>query len=77
MRECFTYGSVRGAAGNGRPYRDPREVTNVKRAEGAPREHMSAERGIILRCAPTRSASVAGYDLEKSYPVGHAARLST
>ncbi len=24
MRECFTYGSVRGAAGNGCPYRDPR-----------------------------------------------------
>ncbi len=24
MRECFTYGSVRGAAGNGGPYRDPR-----------------------------------------------------
>jgi hypothetical protein len=23
MREFFTYGSVRGAAGNGRPYRDP------------------------------------------------------
>jgi len=23
MRECFTYGSVRGAAGNGGPYRDP------------------------------------------------------
>ena len=23
MREYFTYGSVRGAAGNGRPYRDP------------------------------------------------------
>ncbi len=22
MRECFTYGSVRGAAGNGGPYRD-------------------------------------------------------
>ncbi len=24
MREYFTYGSVRGAAGNGGPYRDPR-----------------------------------------------------
>jgi len=24
MRECFTYRSVRGAAGNGGPYRDPR-----------------------------------------------------
>jgi hypothetical protein len=24
MRECFMYGSVRGAAGNGGPYRDPR-----------------------------------------------------
>ena len=23
MREYFTYGSVRGAAGNGGPYRDP------------------------------------------------------
>jgi hypothetical protein len=23
MRQSFTYGSVRGAPGNGRPYRDP------------------------------------------------------
>ena len=23
MKQYFTYGSVRGAAGNGRPYRDP------------------------------------------------------
>lgn len=28
MREYFTYGSVRGAAGNGGPYRDP--VTAMK-----------------------------------------------
>ena len=26
MREYFTYGSVRGAAGNGGPYRDPRRI---------------------------------------------------
>ena len=26
MRECFTYGSVWGATGNGRPYRDPRRT---------------------------------------------------
>jgi hypothetical protein len=26
MRECFTYGSVRGAAGNDGPYPDPREA---------------------------------------------------
>lgn len=26
MRECRTYGSVRGAPGNGRPYRDSERV---------------------------------------------------
>jgi hypothetical protein len=29
MRECFTYGSVRGATGDGRPYRDPRLPPSV------------------------------------------------
>jgi hypothetical protein len=27
MRECRTYGSVRGALGNGRPYRDQVSIT--------------------------------------------------
>ena len=27
MREYFTYGSVRGAASNGRPYRDRRRLS--------------------------------------------------
>jgi hypothetical protein len=41
MREYFTYGSVRGAAGNGGPYRDPGpglrnrlDPTNRSRSEG-------------------------------------------
>jgi hypothetical protein len=39
MRECFMYGSVRGAAGNGGPYRDPRCSPPVLRSDAiqAPR----------------------------------------
>jgi len=35
MREYFTYGSVRGAAGNGRPYRDPL----LEKQEGREQNH--------------------------------------
>ena len=32
MRENFTYGSVRGAAGDGSPYRDSTTTTRAKRS---------------------------------------------
>jgi hypothetical protein len=39
MRECRTYGSVRGAPGNGRPYRDSHAVcTPFRTSAGYPRE---------------------------------------
>ena len=34
MREFRTYGSVRGAVGNDRPYREPGAVANVAAASG-------------------------------------------
>ena len=34
MRECFTYGSVRGAARKGRPYRDRADRWFKLQAEG-------------------------------------------
>jgi len=35
MRECFTYGSVRGVAGNGGPYRDPQAAPKRPRFSGS------------------------------------------
>ena len=41
MRENFTYGSVRGAAGNGSPYRDSPTLVWVRSGAAWPRIHES------------------------------------
>ena len=51
MRECFTYGSVRGAAGNGRPYRDPRRDDDETLAHRQAGPEPYADRGNTLGVA--------------------------
>jgi hypothetical protein len=46
MREYFTYGSVRRAAGNGGPYRDRR--SSVMRHRGSSRADLRVTNGIGL-----------------------------
>ena len=57
MRECRTYGSVRGARGNPRPYRDPGWFANEASVPGfafaRPRLHDRAAQ-------PVRTAPVYG-----------------
>jgi hypothetical protein len=46
MREFRTYGSVRGAAGNSRPYREVRQAWRVAPLSGAGNRKAKADREV-------------------------------
>lgn len=60
MREICTYGSVRGARSNARPYRDPRFCTGGGGAGVSEKSHQhqgpQRESGATIRGAPMRRA---------------------
>ena len=58
MREFFTYGSVRGAAGNGRPYRVPQNHTEAELA--GQQRPMKSGKMIDTRPVPSLESDLGG-----------------